>query len=75
MKHIVNGEVLKPKKLWATSLLLRVRKMLFRPSLNITPDIDGHNGGIWKMGKTIKDLNSKSTRMGTYDKNLNRIGD
>jgi hypothetical protein len=49
--------------------------MLFRPSLNITPDIDGHNGGIWKMGKTIKDLNSKSTRMGTYDKNLNRIGD
>ena len=34
-----------------------------------------HNGGVWKMAKSPEELNSKNTRMGTYDKNLNRIGD
>lgn len=34
-----------------------------------------HNGGGWKMGKSPQELNSKSTRLGTYDGNLNRIGD
>ena len=34
-----------------------------------------HNGGVWKMGKSPQELNSKSTRLGTYDGNLNRIGD
>ena len=41
----------------------------------ITQDVDGHNGGAWKMADSIKNLGSKSTRMGTYDANLNRIGD
>lgn len=41
----------------------------------ITYDVDAHNGGFWKMAKTIDGLRSKSTRMGTYDRNLNRIGD
>ena len=41
----------------------------------ISPDRDGHNGGIWKMADSVENLNSKSTRMGTYDKDLNRIGD
>ena len=41
----------------------------------ITPDIDGHNGGAWKMADSIKNLASKNTRMGTYDENLKRIGD
>ena len=41
----------------------------------ITPDNTGHNGGIWKMAKTIKGLGKKETRMGTYDRNLKRIGD
>jgi hypothetical protein len=40
----------------------------------ITRDATGHNGGAWKMGKTIKDLASKETRMGTYDAMLNWIG-
>lgn len=34
-----------------------------------------HNGGVWKQAKTPEKLNSKSTRIGTYDANLNRIGD
>lgn len=39
----------------------------------ITPDKDGHNGGVWKKGRTIEDLSRKETRMGTYDKDLNWI--
>ena len=41
----------------------------------ISPDRDGHNGGIWKMAKDEKLLKRKETRMGTYDVNLNRVGD
>lgn len=41
----------------------------------ITRDLDGHNGGAWKMASSIKDLASKSTRLGTYDASMNRIGD
>jgi hypothetical protein len=41
----------------------------------ITLDNTSHNGGVWKMARTIEDLGSKETRMGTYDADLNRIGD
>lgn len=42
----------------------------------ITQDIGGpHNGGVWKMAKTVEKLGSRDTRMGTYDANLDRIGD
>lgn len=34
-----------------------------------------HNGGVWKQAKSPGKLNSKSTRMGTYDAALNRVGD
>lgn len=41
----------------------------------ITPDVDGHIGGAWKAASSVERLNSKSTRLGTYDVNLKRIGD
>lgn len=41
----------------------------------ISPDVDGHIGGVWKMARTIRELGTKTTRMGTYDANLNWIGD
>jgi len=41
----------------------------------ITPDVDSHNGGVWKGANTVDALGSKNTRLGTYDVNLNRIGD
>lgn len=41
----------------------------------ISPDKDGHNGGAWKGASSIKNLGSKKTRSGTYDAELNRIGD
>ncbi|PYG86612.1 putative peptidoglycan binding protein, partial [Ruminiclostridium sufflavum DSM 19573] len=34
-----------------------------------------HNGGVWKAAKSPEALNSKDTRLGTYDANMNRIGD
>ena len=41
----------------------------------ITRDLDGHNGGAWKMADSVKALGSKEARAGTFDVNLNRIGD
>ena len=41
----------------------------------ITLDLDRHNGGFWKMADSVEGLGSKKTRLGTYDMNLNRIGD
>lgn len=42
----------------------------------ITRDVDGHNGGAWKMADSVKELASKETRSGTYNADLTkRIGD
>ncbi|CNQ87977.1 BECR-fold containing toxin [Neisseria gonorrhoeae] len=41
----------------------------------ISRDVDSHNGGAWKEASSPKNLNRKETRNGTFDKNLNRIGD
>ena len=41
----------------------------------ITPDVDGHIGGVWKRADSVANLGRKATRMGTYDENLKRIGD
>ena len=42
----------------------------------ISADVTSHNGGFWKMADSVKGLNSKATRIGTYDKYLKiRIGD
>ncbi|EJU54132.1 hypothetical protein NMEN255_0605 [Neisseria meningitidis NM255] len=41
----------------------------------ISRDVDSHNGGAWKEASSPKELNRKETRNGTFDKNLNRIGD
>lgn len=41
----------------------------------ITRDKDSHIGGAWKGADTVKGLGSKKTRSGTYDAELNRIGD
>ena len=49
---------------------------IYRKGRNyITPDVNRHNGGFWKMAKSVDALQSRSSRKGTYDKNLNRIGD
>nr|WP_277818052.1 toxin C-terminal domain-containing protein [Pseudomonas putida] len=35
----------------------------------------GHNGCAWKMASSVKALESNTIRDGTFDKNLNHIGD
>jgi hypothetical protein len=40
----------------------------------IVQDIDSYSGGLWKMAKTVSDLGSKRTRVGTYDYNLDYVG-
>ena len=40
-----------------------------------SPDRDQHSGGTWKRADSPKALESKATRDGTYDENLQRIGD
>ena len=44
-------------------------------NIYITADITGHNGGVWKAATSVNNLGSKDTRLGTYDINMNRIGD
>ncbi|HDK7166222.1 TPA: hypothetical protein PTV44_000025 [Clostridium botulinum] len=39
------------------------------------PHVDRHNRGVWKIANSVKDLFSKKTSLGTYDANLNRMGD
>lgn len=41
----------------------------------ISRDVDGHNGGAWKEASSPEKLNNKSTRNGTFDINMNKIGD
>ena len=40
----------------------------------ITRDVDGHNGGAWKAADSVANLGKKETRLGTFDAQLNRIG-
>jgi filamentous hemagglutinin len=43
---------------------------------SMTRDLDGHDGGAWKMADSVKGLGSKETRIGTFDAQLKtRIGD
>ncbi|WP_280668855.1 MULTISPECIES: polymorphic toxin-type HINT domain-containing protein [unclassified Kitasatospora] len=61
-----------------TGQRLKGQKIFTNGKTFISQDIgdgDGsHNGGTWKLAKSIKDLGSKSTRTGTYDAMLNKIG-
>lgn len=41
----------------------------------ITKDRDGHVGGVWKGADSPANLRNDNTRSGTYDENLNWIGD
>jgi len=54
---------------------IKGQKIFKNGSKYITRDVDGHNGGAWKMADSIKNLGSKKSRMGTYDINLKKIGD
>ena len=57
-------------------LTKRKTKVYKKGNSYITRDLDGHNGGVWKEASSIKNLESKVTRNGTFDKEMKkRIGD
>ena len=41
----------------------------------ISRDVGGHNGGAWKEASSAQKINAKVTRNGTFDINMQRIGD
>jgi len=44
--------------------------------LYLSRDVDGHNGGAWKVANSAKDLGSKDTRVGTFNSDLTKkLGD
>ncbi|AZQ57275.1 hypothetical protein EJ994_17345 [Maribacter sp. MJ134] len=53
----------------------RGQKVYSNGKLFISPDVDGHNGGIWKAANSLRDLGSKKTRLGTFDGLFQKIGD
>ena len=60
-----------------TNLTLKGQRVFYdrKKKLYIVQDIDSHSGGTWKMAKSYEGLATKSDRLGTYDHELNRIGD
>jgi RHS repeat-associated protein len=59
---------------WRTKYVSHGKAVFTNGDVYITRDVDAHIGGVWKMAKTPQALKSKKTRMGTYDAQLNRIG-
>ena len=67
-------EVLLPSGFKKTKLKSHGQAVYSDGNLWITPDQDGHNGGIWKVYDSESDIGrGKSTRAGTYDKDLKKI--
>ena len=41
---------------------------------HVTRDERSHSGGAWKGARAVEDILGRSTRAGTYDERLRRIG-
>jgi hypothetical protein len=54
---------------------IKKQKIFSNGKTYISPDADGHNGGVWKAAKSIEDLGSKETRLGTFGADMKKIGD
>jgi hypothetical protein len=72
-----------PKGFEKVNQTIKGQKIYFnkKDKIYITPDSDMHrymegsDYGNWKAAKSIEDIGSKDTRMGTYDVEFNRIDD
>lgn len=58
----------------STGQTLRGEKVFTNGKQFIVQDTTSHSGGVWKMAKSPEALNSRTSRMGTYDEQLNYIG-
>ena len=66
-------EVALPTGFNKTNEISHGQKVYTNGKVYISPDADGHNGGVWKMVETVEGLTSDS-RMGTFNEQLERIG-
>ncbi|MCQ2185670.1 MAG: toxin C-terminal domain-containing protein [Bacteroidales bacterium] len=62
-----------PKGYRLTKYRSHGKKVYYNGKDYISPDKDGHNGGIWKKAKSLKDLNNNDTRLGTYTQEMDKI--
>jgi hypothetical protein len=58
-----------------TNYISQGQKVFKKGRKYISFDKTAHNGVYWKMANSVGKLNSRKARMGTFDKNLNRLGD
>ncbi|WP_157761075.1 toxin C-terminal domain-containing protein [Chitinophaga caeni] len=64
-----------PKGFKKTNLVSHEQKVYSDGKRWITPDKDGHNGGVWKVYDNPNDVGkNKKHRDETYDSDLNKIG-
>ncbi|HLB94042.1 MAG TPA: toxin C-terminal domain-containing protein [Candidatus Babeliales bacterium] len=74
-KRLLITQVIKEHGFKKTNYYSNGQQVLQKGNKFIAIDIDSHNGGIWKMANSVKKLEYRTTRLGTYDQKLNRIGD
>jgi RHS repeat-associated protein len=58
----------------ATRFISRGQRVFTDGKWYISQDVDSHNGGIWKIARSVDDLGKKQTRTATTDALLNTIG-
>ena len=74
-KKLLAQELAKKMGFRKTNYYVKKQSIYQKGNKFITIDRTDHNGGFWKMADSVDDLVKKETRLGTYDQNLNKIGD
>ena len=74
-KKLIAGKIAEDMGFRKTNYYVKKQPIYKKGNKFITIDRTEHNGGFWKMADSVDDLVKKDTRLGTYDQNLNKIGD
>lgn len=69
-KHPIPKEPPKGKGYTQTNFKCHGQPVFANGKNFISPDVDQHNGGYWKMAKSLKALGKKFSRICTCDENL-----
>ncbi len=63
-----------PEGFRKTKFLSEGQKVFSNGKVFISPDVTGHIGGRWKAATKVEYLKNNTTRIGTFDENLYKIG-
>lgn len=63
-----------PEGFRKTKYLSEGQKVFSNGKVFISPDVTGHIGGRWKAATKVEYLKNNTTRIGTFDENLYKIG-